>query len=225
MPRIARAAPGGYVYHVLNRGVGRMQLFASPRDYEAFQEILAETLAKSPLRICALAIMPNHWHFVVWPEADGQLAAFFQRLTVTHAARWQRSRRRVGYGHVYQGRFKSFPVETDEHFYRLVRYVERNPLRAGLVRDAAAWRWSSLWLRESGSREERQWLSPWPVSRPRNWPALVNQPQSEAELEAIRRSIARGAPLGDPDWVRQTAERLSLQSTLRPRGRPKRQTQ
>jgi putative transposase len=76
MPRIARAAPGGYVYHVLNRGVGRMQLFASPRDYEAFQEILAETLAKSPLRICALAIMPNHWHFVVWPEADGQLAAF-----------------------------------------------------------------------------------------------------------------------------------------------------
>ena len=202
-----------------------MQLFVKSRDYEAFQEVLADSLAKVPLRICAFALLPNHWHFVVWPEEDGQLAAFFQRLTVTHAVRWQRNRKRVGYGHVYQGRFKSFPVETDEYYYRLVRYVERNPLRAGLVRDAAAWRWSSLWIRESGSAEERRWLSPWPVSRPRDWPAIVNQPQSEAELEAIRRSIARGAPLGEPDWVRQTAERLGLQSSLRPRGRPKKHTQ
>jgi putative transposase len=221
MPRIARAAPGGYVYHVLNRGVGRMRLFAGPRDYEAFQKILAETLAKTPLRLCAFAIMPNHWHFVVWPEEDGQLAAFFQRLTVTHAVRWQRSRRRVGYGHVYQGRFKSFPVEADEHFYQLVRYVERNPLRANLVTEAAAWRWSSLWVRESGSADERRWLSTWPLPRPRDWLAHVNQPQSEAELFAVRRSIARGAPLGDPDWVQQTAARLGLESTLRPRGRPK----
>src|SRR5687768_5798346 len=179
MPRIARAAPGGYAYHVLNRGVGRMQLFSRPRDYEAFQKILAETLAKIPLRICAFVMLPNHWHFVVWPDEDGQLAAFFQRLTVTHAVRWQRHRRRVGYGHVYQGRFKSFPVEADEHFYQLVRYVERNPLRAGLVRDAAKWRWSSLWVREFGTPEQRRWLSAWPVSRPRNWAAQVNEPQTE----------------------------------------------
>jgi putative transposase len=100
------------VFHVLNRGVGRMNLFAKEQDYAAFLDILRQTLAAVPLRLCAFCLMPNHWHFVAWPQADGDLAAFFQRLTVTHAARWQRHRRRVGFGHVYQGRYKSFPVEA-----------------------------------------------------------------------------------------------------------------
>src|SRR5512133_3734284 len=100
MPRTRRATPGGYVYHVLNRGVGRMRLFSKPRDYEAFLEILDETLAKLPLRICGFCLMPNHWHFVVWPERDDQLGVFFQRLGVTHVTRWARAKCRVGYGHV-----------------------------------------------------------------------------------------------------------------------------
>ncbi len=144
MPRTARAAPGGYVYHVLNRGVGRMRLFEKARDYEAFEEVVAETLAKIPLRVCGFCVMPNHWHFVAWPETDDQLALFFQRLTVTHVTRWARAKRRVGYGHVYQGRFKSFPIEADEHFYQVQRYVERNPLRADLVRRAVDWRWEDI---------------------------------------------------------------------------------
>ena len=112
------------IYHVLNRGVGRMRLFHKLRDYAAFEEILDETLAKNPLRVCAYCLMPNHWHFVVWPEDDGQLATFLQRLTVTHVTRWARAKLRVGYGHVYQGRFKSFPVETDEYFYQVMRLRE-----------------------------------------------------------------------------------------------------
>lgn len=221
MPRTRRAAPGGYVYHVLNRGVGRMRLFTKPRDYEAFLEILDETLAKIPLRICGFCLMPNHWHFVVWPERDGQLGVFFQRLGVTHVTRWARARCRVGFGHVYQGRFKSFPVETEEYFYQVVRYAERNALRANLVARAEDWRWSSLWIREHGTKQQRSWLSAWPVPRPRAWREYVNEGETEAELKALRHSIQRGAPYGSDAWVLATAAQLGLQSTLRPRGRPR----
>jgi putative transposase len=222
MPRAARVTPGGLVYHVLNRGVGRNRLFFKEADYVAFEEIMAETLAVRPMRICAYCLMPNHWHLVVWPEHNEDLAAFMQRLTVTHVTRWQRHKRQVGYGHVYQGRYKSFPIETDEYFYQVVRYVERNPLRANLVNDADAWRWSSLWRRLHGTREQKELLARWPLSQPRNWLAHVEQPLSEAELEALRRSVRRGTPLGDAAWTLRTARRLGLEFTLRPRGRPKR---
>jgi len=198
-----------------------MRLFDKHRDYEAFEETIAETLAKIPLRVCSYCVMPNHWHFVVWPEADGELAPFFQRLTVTHATRWTRAKRRLGYGHVYQGRFKSFPIEADEHFYQVLRYVERNPLRAGLVRRAVDWRWGSLWIRERGTAEQRGWLSAWPVPRPRHWRDQVNAAQTDAELDALRRSAQRGAPYGSETWTGITAKQLGLQSTLRSPGRPR----
>ena len=202
MPRTVRAAPGGYVYHVLNRGVGGMRLFGKPRDYEAFEETLAATLDKVSLRVCGYCLMPNHWHFVVWPEEDDQLALFFQRLTVTHATRWTRAKRRIGCGHVYQGRFKSFPVAADDHFYQVMRYVERNAQRAGLVRRAVDWRWGSLWIRERGTAEQKAWLSAWPVPRPRLWRDHVHAAQTEAELAALRKasSAARhwGAQSGSP---------------------------
>ena len=221
MPRTARKTPPGYVYHVLNRGVGGMRLFSTPADYAAFETILAETLQTINLRICAYCVMPNHWHFVVWPQRTDDVAEFFQRLTVTHATRWQRTRQRVGLGHVYQGRFKAFPVESDEHFYDLVRYVERNPLRAQLVDDAAHWRWSSLWIREHGSDAQRNCLSGWPAPEPMDWRSLVNQPQTETELVALRNCVHRGAPFGNANWVSTTAAELGIESTLRSRGRPR----
>ena len=133
MPRTARVAPGGMVFHVLNRGVARMQLFEKAADYQAFEQVLRDTLDQSPMRICAYAVMPNHWHLLLWPECDGELASFMQRLTITHVRRWQEHRGYAGLGHVYQGRYKSFPVESDEHFWVVARYVERNALRANLV--------------------------------------------------------------------------------------------
>ena len=146
-----------------------------------------------------------------------------QKLTITHARKWQIDRSRVGYGHLYQGRYKSFPIESDEHFYQVVRYVERNALRAKLVRRAEDWRYSSLWRRLHGSAESRKILSNWPVARPRSWLQYVNQPQSEAELKAIRRSVQRGQPYGGESWLRTTAIQLGLESTLHPRGRPKKE--
>jgi len=221
MPRTARIAPGGMVFHVLNRGVGRMRLFGKPRDYEAFEQIIEKTLHSCPMRVCAYLLMPNHWHMVLWPEEDGQLAAFMQKLCVTHVRNWQEHRRRVGSGHVYQGRYKSFPIETDDHFYQVTRYVERNALRANLSPTADAWQWSSLWRRTHGTPADRQWLSGWPLPRSRKWLDYVNQPQTEAELKAIRLSVDRGQPFGSESWSKQTANHLGLESTMRRRGRPR----
>jgi putative transposase len=148
-----------------------------------------------------------------------------QKLTITHARNWQEHRRRVGYGHLYQGRYKSFPVESDEHFYQVVRYVERNALRAGLVRRAENWRWGSLGRNSRDAAPPHFALSDWPLSKPASWRRYVNQPQSEAELAAIRRSVKRGQPYGGERWVQATARRLGLQSTLRARGRPLKQKQ
>lgn len=209
------------VFHVLNRGVGRLRLFFKDADYAAFEEILEEVLAVQPMRICSYCLMPNHWHLILWPENDGDLPIFMQRLSVTHVTRWQRHRKQVGHGHVYQGRFKSFPVSTDAYFYQVARYVERNALRSKLVDRAESWRWSSLWRRELGSPGQRRMLGKWPVGLPRDWSQLVNRPQSEAELQAIRRCVNRGQPLGEPSWVDQCAAKLGLESTLRSRGRPR----
>ena len=131
---------------------------------------------------------------------------------------WQRAKLRVGYGHLYQGRFKSFPIETDEHFYRVARYVERNALRAGLVQRAEDWKWGSLQQRARKSRGPL--LAEWPLPEPSDWIEQVNLPQTETELEAIRRCLHRGSPYGKATWTEQVAEQLGLQSTLRGRDRP-----
>ena len=208
-------------FHVLNRGVGRRQLFDKPEDYQAFEAVLEETLEKHPMRICSYLLMPNHWHLVLWPAADGDLATFMQRLGVTHVTRWQKHRHCVGEGHVYQGRFKSFPVESDDYFYQVVRYVERNALRANLVTRAEDWQWSSLWRRERGTSDHIRLLSDWPLPRPSNWVDLVNEPQTDGELQAIRRAVTRGTPFGSREWVEQTTKQLGLEFTLRPHGRPR----
>lgn len=222
MARCNRRAPGDMVFHVLNRGVGRMKLFQNEADYAAFEKVIAETLQVRPMRICCYCLMPTHWHLLVWPERDDDLAAFMQRLTITHVARWQRQRRRVGYGHIYQGRFKSFPVSKDKYFYNVARYIERNALRARLVKHTVDWRWSSLWRHEHETKEDAWRLSNWPVRRPSNWRKLVSAPQGVDELKALRESIRRGRPYGPEDWVAATAAELGLEASLRPRGRPKR---
>jgi REP element-mobilizing transposase RayT len=121
MPRTARRAPGGYVYHVLNRGNGRAPVFDDDGDYAAFERVLAGTLELFPaVRLLAYCLMPNHWHLLLWPRRGGpagQLGAFMQRLTVTHVRRWHAHRHSDGGGHLYQGPYKSFPVQGDRHFW------------------------------------------------------------------------------------------------------------
>lgn len=221
MGRPHRAAQGGYVYHALNRANGRMTIFRDDGDYAAFEEVLLQAVEKSKTRLLSYCLMPNHWHLLVWPRKDGELSRFLGWLTLTHTQRWHANRQSAGSGHLYQGRFKSFPIQEDEHFYTAARYVERNALRANLARRAEQWRWGSLfrWLRNS--TEDRELLSSWPIPRKAGWTDHVNAPQSDDELAAIRHSIQRGSPLGEADWSKRTVERLGLESTLRARGRPR----
>ena len=221
MPRRPRLAVGDLAYHVLNRRVGRLPLFEKPADYAAFEKVLAEVQASSRIRIAAYCLMPNHWHLLVWPRHDGELSEMLRWITVTHTQRWHAHHHTAGTGPVYQGRFKSFPVQTDEHFLTVARYVERNALRAKLVDRAENWHWSSLWRRAQGKTELTTWLSDWPMERPRDWVVRVNRLQTVSELESLRLSVQRGRPFGEERWVQRMAKRFGMESTLRPRGRPK----
>lgn len=221
MPRRPRLAAGALAYHVLNRRVGRLPLFEKASDYLAFEKILTEAHARSRLRIAAYCLMPNHWHLLLWPRQDGELSEILRWITVTHTQRWHAHHHTAGTGPLYQGRFRSFPVQTDEHFLTVARYVERNALRAKLVPRAEEWQWSSLWRRTQGNSKLTNWLSDWPVERPRHWLAFVNHAQSASELEALRLSVQRGRPFGNDVWVKRMAMQFGMESTLRPRGRPK----
>lgn len=221
MPRIARYAPKGLIYHALNRAVARLPLFEKAADYEAFEQVVQRAHEKFPIQILAYCVMPNHWHFVLRPVEDDQLTAFLRCVAHTHTMRWHAHYRTSGTGHLYQGRFKAFPVEDDDHFYTVARYVERNALRAGLVAQAQAWRWSSLWRYYCGDAECRALLAAWPLARPRRWMEHVNEPQTEAEVESLRRAIHRNSPFGNSPWQQTIAKRLGLGATLRRRGRPR----
>ncbi len=206
MARRTRCSDAGYVYHVLNRAVGRATIFEKAADYAAFEKILAQASARFAMPVLSYAIMPNHWHLVVKPEHDGTLSKYLQWLTVTHVRRWHSHHHTAGTGPIYQGRFKSFPVQEDDHFLTVCRYVERNALRTNLVTRAEDWRWSSLW--QGVQQTQPPWLAPWPVQLPPQWTEYVNAPQTESELAALRKSVARGVPFGEESWQLRTADAL-----------------
>jgi putative transposase len=221
MGRPPRAAQGGQIYHVLNRANARLPIFEDDGDYAAFEKVLTEAVERTAMRLLAYCVMPNHWHLVVWPRHDGDLSRFTGWLTLTHTQRWHAHRDSTGSGHLYQGRFKSFPIEDDGHFLSACRYVERNALRANLVFKAESWRWGSLWRWRYGEAEQKRLLSTWPVRRSPGWLEQVNQPLNDRELQALRQSVARGNPYGSKSWSDRLIKKLGLECTLRPRGRPK----
>ncbi len=218
MPRRLRLAMGGLAYHVLNRAAGRGRLFEDDADYQAMLKVIERTHTLRPIRIISLCLMPNHWHMVLWPERDGQLSEFLRLLTVTHTQRWHAHHHSAGTGPVYQGRFKSFPVQEDAHLLTVCRYVERNPVRARMVARAQDWAYGGVALR----RSRPPWLldqKDWPVIPTARWTTWVNRSETARELEAARLSVKRGQPFGDPEWQQRTDKHLNLESTLRPRGR------
>ncbi|MEK7516810.1 MAG: transposase [Patescibacteria group bacterium] len=221
MPRVERTDVGEFVYHVLNRANARVQIFDSDKDYQLFEDILEEAVEKYDMRVLSYCIMPNHWHLVLYPKNDGDLAKFIGWLTNTHTRRWHTEKGTIGQGHLYQGRYKSFLCQDDNHFLTLVRYVERNARKANLVGKAENWKWSSAWRRESGTEEQKKLLSTWPVPAPQDYSNWLNQAQTEDEEEAIRRSITKGNPYGGDSWIDRIVKRFNLEQTLRKVGRPK----
>jgi putative transposase len=220
MGRPLRQALGGAVYHVLNRANGRIDLFEQEGDYAAFERVLQEAHKRYPIRLLAYCMMPNHWHLVCWPYHDGDLSRFVGWLTLTHTQRWHADRHSHGSGHLYQGRFKTFLVQTDAHLLTVCRYVERNALRAKLVARAEDWRWGSLWWRHRSNKQKADFLSEGPVALPADWSAWVNEAEPAEILGRVRQSVQRGQPFGAANWVVQQVERFGLQTTVRPQGRP-----
>jgi putative transposase len=198
MPRRSLAHGGNVIFHVLNRGNNKARIFHDRADYAAFEAVLREVLNRHPTRLLAYCIMPNHWHLVVRP-CGNELPVLMHWLCMTHAKRWRARHESVGNGHVYQGRYRAIPVQSDHHLLTLLRYVERNPLRAGMVTRAEDWDWSSLAGRCGAAPRV-------PIARPPftfsgDWRAYVNTVTTTEEEMAIRQAIRLNEPLGDAAWA------------------------
>jgi putative transposase len=210
-------------------------VFEDEVDYAAFVALLGEACDREPMRVVGCCLLPNHFHLLLWPPDDGDLSRWMQWLMTSHV---RRHHRRYGTsGHVWQGRYKSFlvqptrvaaearrrsVVEGGDAVLAVLRYIERNPVRAGLATSAEAWPWSSAhWWSEPDAAPDF-WRRAW-YNRPEDWLGFVNRPQNEKELAALRRCVKRGCPFGREAWVEQMARDYDLETTLRPRGRPRKQ--
>ena len=219
MPRIGRTIAGDYCYHLINRANGQARIFHEHSDYAAFISLVNETQSRLELPILASCLMPNHVHFVVRPFKDDDLARWTHRVFTTHVRRHHRKYQTNG--RLWQGRFKAFVIEQDHHLLTVLRYVERNALRAGLVARAEDWHWGSLrWRTSPGGWRIDLTRSPVPLSE--NWIEYVNEPQTSTEVASIRTCIQRQRPFGAESWVLRQAHELGLQHSLAPLGRPRR---
>jgi putative transposase len=194
MPRRLRRSAGCHVFHVLNRSIQGLRLFGTPADYRALLSVLLEVVERFRVRVFAYALMPNHWHLVLWVTDHEELSRSMHWLGTTHAQRWRAVKGSSGRGAVYQGRFKAIAVQCDSHFLRVCRYVERNPLRARLVARAEDWPWSSASPEAMAAGSPP--LADWPVARPEPWLDELNQPEPAKELRELRLCVVKGAPFG-----------------------------
>ena len=216
MPRIAREVVDGGVYHILNRGNGRQKVFHRDADYLEFESLLGQLREQYGLALYAYCLMPNHFHLIVRVNQGEALKDGMQWFTTTQVRRYHRRYRSSG--HVWQGRYKSFGVENDEHFLTLARYVEGNPVRAGLVETAMDWVWSSHRDRcnllgtgsegacphEAHDQRKGALLAPLPVSFNEDWSAFVDTPLTAKELGQVKKRVDRQtkglAPQGAFPW-------------------------
>ena len=226
MGRLARTIDDGLVFHAINRGNNRADVFGDDGDRIAFLEALGKTKDRYPLRLFGYCVMTNHFHLLLRPEAGQSISRILQSLTVAHT--WRYHKRHHSSGHVWQGRFKSPVVQDDDHLLVVLRYIEANPLRAKMVADLADHRWSSFL--HHGMGQDDPLLSPFPeweqlgrteAERRRRWRAKVRAVPSEAELTVVRSSLRSGRPFGAQDWTKRIAQRLKIDLTSRPRGRPR----
>lgn len=211
MPRIPRSSTDGQVLHVLSRGNDRRTVFHHAGDYSAFLDLMKEALGRFDVDVYAFCVMPNHFHMVVRPESVSDLSGFMQWLLTSHVRRYHKFYKTSG--HLWQGRFKSFLVQQDEHLLTVLRYVLQNPVRAALAASPFDWRWNSL--------HSPHLTEPWPLDPPGQLQSWLMDGIPEFEMAAIRRSVIRKRPFGSPEWLKQQVEQNpALASTLRPRGRP-----
>nr|WP_066044493.1 transposase [Bathymodiolus septemdierum thioautotrophic gill symbiont] len=215
MPRIPRGQTQGGIYHIINRGNMRMQVFDDKEDYEFFLKLLQIGLQRENIELHAYCLMPNHFHLLLIPQSENSLSKFMQWVMTSHVRYYHKKNKTSG--HIWQGRFKSFIVEKDNYYLTLLRYIEANALRANLSKFAQDWQYGSLAERVF---KNRTLLHP-PYLKLDDWTAYVNTPIYQKELDKIRNSVNRQAPLGNKNWTIKIAKKYGLLSTLKARGRPK----
>lgn len=221
MGRAPRVDEGNLVYHVLNRANGRRTIFAEQDEYRHFEMLLKDAVDKFNMRLLAYVLMPNHWHLILNPRGDGDLSLFMQWLTLTHTQQYHVWKQTVGHGHIYQGRYKSFLIEEDRYLWAAIKYVERNPVRAKLVKRVEQWKWGTGYRRLDGTKKQRELLSEPPIELPRNYRSWVNEPDKPDDLISMRTSAEKGRPFGTMQWTERMIERHGLEATTRAPGRPK----
>lgn len=182
-----------------------------------FLSLIGNAKALYPTKLYFYCLMPNHFHMVLAPEKLENLSKFMQWLMTSHVRRHHKKYETSG--HIWQGRYKSFIIQQDNHFLAVGRYVEGNPLRAGLVKSAVDWPWSSH--HETLGYRTRGLLDELPLELPPDWNLYVDQPQEDRELSKLRESLNRQSPYGSNEWQVTITKELGLESTIRPRGRPK----
>lgn len=221
MPRPARVDVGGEIYHVINRANGRFQLFNADEDYQLFEQLLLETKELFDMHLLAYVLMPNHWHLVLHPENDGDLGAFMHRLSNAHTRKVHARTGTTGSGHLYQGRYKSFLVDSEKYLLAVIKYTERNAVRAKLVSRCEDWRWGSTWRRLRGTIEQKKLLDEIPGELPDDYAQWINTADKEDDLKTIRMSVNKSVPYGRERWVDRMVSQHHLESTLKAPGRPR----
>lgn len=215
MARMARLVVPHYPHHVTQRGNRRQQVFFSTADYRLYRELLAKACREQQTRILAYCLMPNHVHLVMVPDREDGLRAV---LGEAHR-RYSRhvNRREDWRGHLWQERFYS-SVMDERHLLAAVRYVELNPVRAGLCGQACEWPWSSAAAHLDGRDDDLVSVAPM-RERISDWEGYLQEDVDTTEGERIRRHARSGRPLGSDEFVAQL-ERLTRRR-LRParRGR------
>ena len=217
MPRIARGLSENCIYHILNRGNGKQKIFHKEQDYKAFINLVKEAKTRYSVKIFAYCLMPNHFHLIIIPRKPEELSKFMQWLMTSHVRRYHKHYGTSG--HIWQGRFKSFIVQKENYLLTAMRYVEGNPVRAGLVNSAKNWLWSSH--RETIGERSKLLVNEIPIQLPRDWAKYVDETLTDNELKKLHQSVNRQSPYGMPEWQIKIAEELGLKSTLRSRGRPR----
>jgi putative transposase len=220
MPRIARGLVDGFAYHVINRGNWRQRVFHTPADYRSFISLILEAKKRYSISVFSYCLMPNHFHMLVLADRAVDLSKWMHWLLTAHVRRTYRLRGTDG--HIWQGRFRSFIIKGDGHLLTVARYIEANPVRGCLVESAENWPWSSH--RESIGQNGLSVIDRLPIELPSNWARMVNAPLEDNDLETVRLSVNRQRPYGDEAWQNKVCLHLNLQSTIRPVGRPRKDT-
>ena len=209
MPRKARIVACGVAHHVVQRGTDRQTVFFTQRDRQVYLNMLAEQSRLAHVRVLAYCLMTNHIHLVVVPEEADSLALCIQRVHGRYAQYLNTRRQRSG--HLWQNRFFSCPLD-ERHLWIALGYVERNPVRAGMVARAADHQWSSA-AAHLGKRDTTRVLDFWESHGGADtWRQLIDSNEDESDRRKLRRATFAGQPLGSDEFVKLCRDRPVLQS-------------